>query len=75
MLVGEYIADLVVNELVILEIKAVETISEAHKAQLTNYLKATYIEVGLILNFGPKPQIARRVFDNTRKPLLKPFTS
>ena len=59
--VGKYFADLLVNERIILEIKAVESISPAHKAQLINYLKATGKEVGLVLNFGPKAQIVRKV--------------
>jgi GxxExxY protein len=65
--VGEYFADLVVNDLVILEIKVADRISEAHKAQLANYLKATRIEVGLVLNFGPKVGIARRVFQTAKE--------
>ena len=64
--VGEYYADMIVNEVVILELKSVETINEAHSAQLINYLKATGIEVGLILNFGPNPQIARKIFDEAK---------
>jgi GxxExxY protein len=66
-IVGDYFADLIVNRLVILEIKSVESIAPAHEAQLTNYLKATGIEVGLVLNFGPKPQFRRRVFETARK--------
>ena len=50
--VGFYIADIVVNEKVIIEIKAAESLCDEHEAQLTNYLKATTIEVGLLLNFG-----------------------
>ena len=69
--VGEYFADLVVNGLIILEIKAVQALTEAHEAQLINYLKATPYEVGLLLNFGPKPQVVRKAYDNRRKPLLK----
>ena len=65
--VGEYYADLVVNDLVILEIKAVKNLLDEHEAQLLNYLKATPYEVGLLLNFGPKPETKRRSFDNTRK--------
>ncbi len=60
-IVGEYFADLVVNDIVIIELKTAEIISDAHKAQLINYLKATGKEVGLILNFGPEPQISRKV--------------
>jgi len=66
-LIGEYFADLVVNELVILEIKAVKAFATEHEAQLLNYLKATPYEVGLLLNFGPKPETKRRSFDNNRK--------
>jgi GxxExxY protein len=69
--VGEYFADLVVNDLIILEIKAVTELIEAHEAQLINYLKATPYEVGLLLNFGPKPQVVRKAYDNHRKALLK----
>ena len=65
--VGEYYADLIVNDLVILEIKAVKNLIDEHEAQLLNYLKATPYEVGLLLNFGPKPETKRRSFDNTRK--------
>jgi len=66
-LIGEYYADLVVNDLIILEIKAVKALVTEHEAQLLNYLKATPYEVGLLLNFGPKPETKRRSFDNSRK--------
>jgi GxxExxY protein len=59
-LVGDYYADLFVNDLVILEIKAVKCLAIEHEAQLLNYLKATPYEVGLLLNFGPKPETKRR---------------
>jgi GxxExxY protein len=65
--VGEYYADLVVNDLVIVEVKATKALSQEHEAQLLNYLKATPYEVGLLLNFGPKPEQKRRSFDNNRK--------
>lgn len=68
--VGDYYADLVVNEQVIVELKAAEAIAEEHEKQLINYLKATEIEVGLLLNFGKKPELKRKVFDNDRKNLL-----
>lgn len=61
---GEYVADLVVEKLVILELKAVESLAEEHEFQLINYLKATNIEVGLLLNFGKVPQFKRKVFTN-----------
>ena len=66
-LVGEYYADILVDDKVIVEIKATKTLVLEHEAQLLNYLKATDIEVGLLLNFGPKPQIKRKVFDNHKK--------
>src|SRR6266480_2009435 len=65
--VGDYMIDLLVNSLVIVELKAVKVLAEEHEAQLLNYLKATPYEVGLLLNFGPKPETKRRSFDNTRK--------
>jgi GxxExxY protein len=66
-MVGEYYADLLVAGAVIVEIKAVRTLAPEHEAQLLNYLKATPYEVGLLLNFGPKPQIKRKAYDNARK--------
>ncbi len=70
-IVGEYYADLIVDGLVIVEIKAVRRLLPEHEAQLLNYLKATPYEVGLLLNFGPKPEIRRKVYDNWRKPNLR----
>jgi GxxExxY protein len=65
--VGDYFADLIVDDLVILELKAAEAISVAHEAQLLNYLRATEIEVGLLLNFGVKPQFKRKIYMNDKK--------
>ena len=65
--VGEYYADILVATKVIVEIKATRNLALENEAQLLNYLKATDIEVGLLLNFGPKPQIKRKAFDNYRK--------
>jgi GxxExxY protein len=65
--VGEYFADLLVAGVVIVELKAVKRLLSEHEAQLLNYLKATSYEVGLLLNFGPKPEIRRKAFDNSRK--------
>ena len=65
--VGEYYADLLVADAVIVEIKAVRALLAEQEAQLLNYLKATPYEVGLLLNFGPKPEIKRKVYDNERK--------
>lgn len=70
--VGEYFADLLVEDQVIVEIKAADTLLPAHENQLVNYLKATRLEVGLLLNFGPEPQFKRKVFTNSRKPSLRP---
>ena len=66
-IVGEYFADLVVERKVILELKAVNQILPQHEAQLLNYLRATEFEVGLLLNFDPKPVHRRKVYDNDRK--------
>ncbi|HXG66251.1 MAG TPA: GxxExxY protein [Blastocatellia bacterium] len=68
-LAGEYFADLLVNEAVIIELKAADGICEPHEAQLLNYLKATEIEVGLLLNFGPKAEFKRKLFTNDKKEL------
>lgn len=67
MQVGDFDADLLVNKLVLLELKTAREIEQAHIAQLLNYLKATELEVGLVLNFGPKPEFKRVVFGNHRK--------
>ena len=67
--VGIFRADLIINHHVIVELKAVPHIDPAHEAQLINYLRATPIEVGLLLNFGKKPEFKRFVYDNTRKKL------
>lgn len=63
-LVGEYFADLIINEQIIVELKATESLCEEHEFQLINYLKATNIELGLLLNFGKKPEIKRKIFTN-----------
>jgi GxxExxY protein len=65
--VGQYYADLVVNNSVLLELKAARTLDTAHEAQLLHYLRATEVEVGLLLNFGIRPQFRRLLFDNERK--------
>jgi len=69
--VGDYYADLLVNGLIIVELKAAENICEEHEAQLLNYLKATNIEVGLLLNFGKEPQFRRKYFTNDKKKLIR----
>ena len=65
--VGEYFADIVVADKVILEIKAVQTVNTAHEAQLVNYLKATNIDVGLLLNFGKSLEVKRKIFETARQ--------
>lgn len=65
--IGEYYADILVDNKVIIEIKAAKRLVEENEAQLLNYLKATDIEVGLLLNFGTKPEVKRTAFDNLRK--------
>jgi len=65
--VGDYYADLLVDDLVIVELKAAESLCDEHEAQLINYLKATRVEVGLLLNFGRKAEFSRKIFTNDRK--------
>ena len=65
--VGEYFADIIVNDSVIIELKAAENLCREHEAQLLNYLKATDIEVGLLMNFGKEPQFKRKVFSEKYK--------
>jgi GxxExxY protein len=66
-IVGSYFADLLVADKVMIELKAAESICEEHEMQLLNYLKATNIEVGLLLNFGRKPEFKRKIFSNNNK--------
>lgn len=66
--VGHYEADMLVEQSVLLELKAVRALDGSHRSQLLNYLRATDIEVGLLLNFGVKPEFKRLVFDNSLKP-------
>jgi len=65
--VGDFRADLVVNGTILLELKTAEQIVSAHESQVLNYLRSTGLELGLILNFGPKPQVRRLLLDNSRK--------
>ncbi len=65
--VGDYYADLLVDDLVIVELKASKSLCKDHEVQLINYLKATQIEVGLLLNFGKKAEFKRKIFTNDRK--------
>jgi GxxExxY protein len=61
--IGEYYADIIVEGKVIVELKAVKEVQKIHEVQLVNYLKATQIEVGLLLNFGRNPRQIRKVLD------------
>ncbi|MBK6620249.1 MAG: GxxExxY protein [Saprospirales bacterium] len=65
--VGSYLADIIVKDCVILELKAAENIAPEHEAQLVNYLRATDLEVGLLLNFGKSPNIPEKYFTNKFK--------
>ena len=67
LVVGDYYADLIVENTIILELKAAECIIEEFEYQLLNYLRGTDCEVGLLLNFGKKPEFRRKVFENKRK--------
>ena len=66
-IVGEYFADIMVENKIILESKAAESLIEEYELQLINYLKATDIELGLLLNFGKKPEIRRKIFSNNQR--------
>jgi len=70
-LVGEYYSDLLVEDTVIVELKATELLMNVHIAQIMNYLKATDIEVGLLLNFGEEPEFKRIIYTNDRKKNFK----
>ncbi len=65
--VGDYYADILVEDKIIIELKAAEGLREEHEAQLTNYLRATTIEVGLLFNFGKKATFKRKIFENKYK--------
>jgi GxxExxY protein len=65
--VGEFRADLLVENSVLLELKSARSLEPAHEAQLLHYLKSTEVEVGMLLNFGARPQFRRLLFDNERK--------
>ena len=66
-IVGDFFADLLIDNTIILELKACDSLVKAHYTQTLNYLKATNIEIGLLLNFGEKPEIKRLIFTNNRK--------
>lgn len=65
--IGAYEADLVMGGVVLVELKAVKALDSSHEAQMLNYLRSTEIEVGLLLNFGARPQVRRFAFENERK--------
>ena len=69
--VGVYFADLIVNDIIIIELKATEYLIEENESQLINYLKATEMEVGLLLNFGKKPEVKRKVYSNNIEHIIK----
>jgi GxxExxY protein len=73
--VGEYFADLLIDDKVLLELKAAESIAKEHEAQLVNYLKATKIEIGLLLNFGKEPRLKRKIFSNQKESRIDPRPS
>jgi len=68
-IVGAYYADIIVNDLVVTELKASNALLEEHECQLINYLKATEIELGLLMNFGKDADYKRKVFMNKYKKL------
>jgi GxxExxY protein len=70
--VGQFEADILVENCVLLELKAVRALDSSHRAQILNYLRATEIEVGLLLNFGERPEFKRVVFDNLKKKTRNP---
>lgn len=69
MCVGDFRADLLVNDCVIVELKAASSLDKAHEAQVLNYLRATQFEVALLMNFGPRYHFKRFAYENTRKSL------
>jgi GxxExxY protein len=76
-LIAEFRPDLVINQVVLVELKAHRAIEPTHEAQVLNYLRASTIEVGLVLNFGPKPTFKRHVYANSRKipPAIRPASA
>ena len=65
--VGDYFTDILIEDKIIVELKSAEKLSASHEAQLLNYLKATDIEVGMLINFGKKPEFKRKIFTNDKK--------
>ena len=69
--IGSYEADLVVANSVLVELKACKGLDSSHESQLLHYLRATEVEVGLLLNFGPRPHVRRLIFTNERKKTVR----
>ncbi len=67
--IGSYEADIVVSGILLLELKACRALDPSHEAQILNYLRSTELEIGLLMNFGPRPQVRRFLFQNDRKPI------
>ncbi len=72
--VGDYFADIIVEDKVLIELKAVDILAPEHENQVVNYLKSTEIEVGLLLNFGKKAEIRRKIFTNDKKKIRNTHT-
>jgi GxxExxY protein len=73
--VGNYFADIIVEDIIIIELKAADSLCLEHETQLMNYLKATDIELGFLFNFGLKPEFKRKIFENEyKKPVLTSST-
>ncbi|MFN2492778.1 MAG: GxxExxY protein [Pyrinomonadaceae bacterium] len=70
--IGDFTADMLVDQSVLLELKAGRALNAAHEAQILNYLRATEIEVGILFNFGLNPEFKRMAFDNSRKQAGRP---
>ena len=66
-MVGDFRADILVEDRVLLDLKSARVLERSHEAQILHYLKSTKIEIGLLLNFGQRPQFRRLLFDNERK--------
>jgi GxxExxY protein len=70
--VGFYVADIIVEDILIIEIKAAESICEQHEYQLINYLRATDLQLGLLLNFGKSPQFKRKIVSSKQRKFKEP---
>ena len=70
-IVGQFRADIIVEDKIILELKAVSALNDAHVKQLSNYLRSTEMELGLLLNFGDRPQVKRWIYKQEKKKAYK----